>query len=134
MLIRMRAGLTYDGRRPDDEQPAQVTVALLGDRTQPLLAAAGVLPRHQADPSGELAARFEHLGISHRGGNRGRTDDTDARDCLQPLAHFVYTMLSLKVTLNISDLATQGVELTEHGLQSAPGQIGKLTHLVSYQG
>ena len=40
----------------DDEEPAQVGVAALGDAAQPLLAAARVLARDQSDPGRELAA------------------------------------------------------------------------------
>ena len=38
MLVGMRARVPYDRRRADHEQPAQVAVALLGDRAQPLFA------------------------------------------------------------------------------------------------
>ncbi len=43
----------------DDEQPAQVLVAHLGDAPEPLLAAAGVLKRCQHEPGGELPTGSE---------------------------------------------------------------------------
>ena len=48
-----------DRRRTDDEQPAQIAIALLGDAAEPLLAAGRVLPRNESDPGGELASRLE---------------------------------------------------------------------------
>ena len=49
-------GKAHDRHGADDQHLAQVLMPGLGDAAEPLLAAAGVLPRHQADPRGEVAA------------------------------------------------------------------------------
>lgn len=63
MLICMAASMSYDRRRHDHEQPAQVAVALFGDRAHSLFAAGRVLPWHQPDPGCKLASRLEDPSI-----------------------------------------------------------------------
>jgi hypothetical protein len=46
----------------DDQQLAQVAVALFGDPAQPSFAAAGVLLRHEPDPSSQVAPGIEGCG------------------------------------------------------------------------
>ena len=54
-------------RGAQHQQAPQLAVALLGDRPQPFLAAARVLPWHQADPRRQVPARAEHPGVRHAG-------------------------------------------------------------------
>ena len=60
---------------------AQIGVAALDDAAQPVLAAAGMLPRHQAEPGGELSAALELLEVAYRGHSSGSAHraDTDQR-------------------------------------------------------
>jgi hypothetical protein len=44
------AGVADNGHRADDQQPLQVSIALLGDAAEPIFAAGRVLLRHQPDP------------------------------------------------------------------------------------
>ena len=47
----------------DDEHLAQVSIALLGDRSELFLSSAGALARRQAQRRGEVAPGFEYAGI-----------------------------------------------------------------------
>ncbi len=67
-----------DCERTDHEQLPQVSITLLGDASEPFLAAAGVLPRHQADPGSQVPAGFERPRI------RNRRDDRARKHRLQP--------------------------------------------------
>jgi hypothetical protein len=48
-----------------DQQGAQVVIAALGDATQPVFAAGGVLARHQSNPGAELACALELVHVAH---------------------------------------------------------------------
>jgi hypothetical protein len=75
--------------RSDDENASEILVALLGDRPELLLAPGGILSRHQPDPSREIAPRPKNRRVRHGRRDRGRPDDTDAWDGLEPLARFI---------------------------------------------
>ena len=49
-------GVSDDGHRADEQQLPQISVALLCDSAEPLLAAAGVLARNKTDPRSEVPA------------------------------------------------------------------------------
>jgi hypothetical protein len=50
MLGAMDLGISNDGESPGGEQAAQIAIALLADATEPVLASARVLLRHETDP------------------------------------------------------------------------------------
>ena len=84
--VQLVGNSAHDGRCTDGQQSAQIPVALLGDPTEFLFAAAGVLPRDQSDPGGEFTAGLKYPRISDRGyDGRGR-DRSDTRDCRQATA------------------------------------------------
>src|SRR5215469_6128587 len=85
---------------PGDEQPAQMSIALLRDAAQSLFAAGRMLSRHQADPCSKTAAGREHLPISDLGHQRGCDDRTNARDFLQPSAFFTRAVPSVDTLLD----------------------------------
>ena len=64
----------------DDQQPAQIAVALPADPPEPLPAAGRVLARHEAEPGGELAPAAKRRRIRDRGGDCRRDQRSDARD------------------------------------------------------
>src|SRR6476660_2473049 len=49
-------GIADDGECTGDEQAAQIAVTLFADAAEPVLAAAGVLPRNEPDPGREVAS------------------------------------------------------------------------------
>ena len=61
-----------------DQQIAEVVVGALADTDQPDLAAARALPRHEPDPSRELAAVLELPAIADARHQRRRDYRTDA--------------------------------------------------------
>jgi hypothetical protein len=66
----MDLGITDHCECPRCEQAAEISVALLADAAEPLLAATRALLRYQPDPSREVAARPEGLRIGDTG-NKG---------------------------------------------------------------
>ena len=67
-------------RGPEDQQPADLPIARLGDPTKAGLPAGGMLSRHQTEPGGEVPCAFEHADIADRRRDQGRGDRTDAGD------------------------------------------------------
>src|SRR5271156_5948409 len=73
-------------RRPQDrdgaqhQKPSDITIALLGDRPEFLLAAGRVLLGRRAKPGGEVAAGFEDVRIWGAGQNRRSGERADAGD------------------------------------------------------
>src|SRR6478609_8848721 len=55
MFGAMDLGIANDGQRASHEQAAQIAVTLFADAAEPVLATAGVLLRHEAYPSREVA-------------------------------------------------------------------------------
>src|SRR5947199_1727256 len=85
--------------RPIDEQPAQITVAALGDAAQPGFPAGRILPRHQAQPGRKLTARAEYTGVGYRRRNRRGDDRPNARNARQPLTDRVRLVPSHQLLL-----------------------------------
>lgn len=72
-------GALQDSPRTEDQQHAQLRIARLRDSSQPLLATRAVLPGHQAQPGGELAAALELLAAAdhrHQGWGGGGANAT----------------------------------------------------------
>ena len=63
---------------PDHQHLSHVSVALLGDGAELLLAAARVLPRRQPKPRREVASRLEHARVRDAGGDRRGDQRADA--------------------------------------------------------
>src|SRR5262245_5442235 len=98
------ARLLDHGKGPDDQDAPQVSVALLGDGSQPLLAAGRIFARDDADPCREVTPRLEDRSIRNRGDNGTRAEDANARNGLKPFAVRVFSMLSEKALLDGTNL------------------------------
>src|SRR5215211_4646752 len=61
-----------------DQKTPQVLIAHLRDVTEPLLAAAGVVERRQAEPSRELTSRAEVGRVTDGGGERSCAEQAHA--------------------------------------------------------
>src|SRR6185437_6398912 len=61
----MDPGIADHGERASREQAAQIAITLLADAAKPVLAAAGVLLRHEPDPGREVPPRSEGPGIGN---------------------------------------------------------------------
>src|SRR6266536_859969 len=85
--------VAQDRMSANDENASQIAVALLGDRPELLLAAGRILARHEPNPGREIAPRPECRRVRDRRRDRGRPDETDTGDGLQPLACLVPPML-----------------------------------------
>jgi hypothetical protein len=82
----MDPGIADHGERASREQAAQIAITLLADAAKPVLAAAGVLLRHEPDPGREVPPRSEGPGIGNAGDQRCCQRRTDAGDRIQPFA------------------------------------------------
>ena len=63
---------------PVDEQGAQIGVAALGDAQQPRLAASGMLPGNQAEPSPKIPGFGDAACVAHRRDQRRCVQNPDA--------------------------------------------------------
>jgi hypothetical protein len=101
--------MRHDSSRAVDQECSQVRISALADTQQPHPTTGAALPRHQPKPGGELAARLEHRGITHRG-DRGRgTEQANARDFCQAPAGLTLAMPVLESLLDLQHLL---IELT----------------------
>jgi len=67
-------------RGSQHQQPAYLPVARLGDPAKPSFPARRMLPRHQAEPGGEMPRALEHADVGDRGRDQGCGDRADAGD------------------------------------------------------
>lgn len=75
--------MQHDAARAVDQQTAQVLVAPFADPQQHLLAAAGVLARHQPERGGNSAPAFVGTAIADMAGKHAGDNRTVAGQCLQ---------------------------------------------------
>lgn len=114
-------GVANDGRGADDEQPAQVTVSLLGDPAELCFSAGRMLLWRQPEPSGRLSTRPELVGIGDGGGDGCRGNDADARDRHASATGFAIGMPREELAIERRDLLGKRHELPNHGFQRGAG-------------
>jgi hypothetical protein len=79
-LRAVLARISDDSHGAGNQQPAQMSIALLRDPAKSLLASDRMLSRHQPDPRSQTAAQRELLPISHLSHQRGGDDRADTGD------------------------------------------------------
>src|SRR6516165_5443895 len=114
-------GTSQHRDRPDHENASQVAVSLLGDRPELLLAPGRILAWHQPDPGREIAPRPKDSRVRHRRHDRGRPQNSYARDGFNPLARLVPAMLHL----DRPNRRLQGLKLRRQHKALARASIGK---------
>ena len=97
------------------EQAAEISIALLADAAEPLLAATRALLRYQPDPSREVAARPEGPWISDAGNQCGSQGRPYARELIEVLAHLVRSMPGRDHSVEVQNLCFDHPELTTEG-------------------
>src|SRR5262249_39592260 len=70
-LRAVLARIADDGHGAGNQQPAQMSIALLRDPAEPLFTSGRMLSRPQPDPCSKAAAGRKHLPISHLSNLRG---------------------------------------------------------------
>src|SRR5579862_3167185 len=86
-----------------DNHAAQIGVAAFADTEQSNLATGATLPRHDAQPSGELPTGAELSSISYRSNDGRRRQRTDPRNGSQSSASLIAAFVGLKVLLERLD-------------------------------
>ena len=103
-----------------DREPSQVSLAHLRYPAQPRLAAGGVLPRHEAEPSREVAAAPEALHRRCEGLQRHSGDRSHSGDRHQPRYLFVPLCARLEFAVEPIDLLIEFIDPPEQ----QPAQFG----------
>jgi hypothetical protein len=109
--ISLALGHADDGAGAVNQQRSQVAVPTLADAEQQVFAAAGVLPRYQAQPGGQLAGILETLRVPQRGHQRAGRQRADARNLCQSPARFILSMPGLDLRLELIDLPVERLEM-----------------------
>src|SRR5262249_38332791 len=104
LLLGMPFGVLHDGHRSGHQQPSQIAIALLRYPAEALFPARRILPWHEADPGGEIAARSECGRVGDGGGDCRGADHADARDALEPPADGAGAMLLVDAAIETADL------------------------------
>src|SRR6266436_2867385 len=81
------------------------------------------LPRHQAQPGGELAARAENLRVRNRRGNCSSDDRPNARNAGQPLTHRVGLVPGQQLPLQRCNRRLDLLDLICQHLQHLPRRV-----------
>src|SRR5690606_13617046 len=100
-----------DGHRTDDEHLAQILVARTRYAAEPLLPSAGVLPRDQSYPRGEVAPRLENTGVADTGNKGAGKQRSDAGNLHQPLPDFCVARTRTDAPVILEDLFLHDGEL-----------------------
>jgi hypothetical protein len=115
-----------------DEQPAQMSIALLRDPAESLFAPSRMLSRHQPDPRSETAARPKFFPISHLSHQRGGDDRANTGDFLQPPAFFTRAVPGMDTFLGGHDLFPDSSILASKDVEAEPrGRWNAIILLVS---
>src|SRR5262249_34462687 len=131
-LRAVLARISDDSHGAGDEQPAQMSIALLRDPAKSLFAPGRMLSGHQADPRSKTAARRELLPISHLSHQRGGDDRADTGDFLQPSAFFTRAVPVMDTFLNGHDLCPDSRILASKDVKAEPrGRRNTIILLVS---
>src|SRR5215471_20093213 len=131
-LRAVLARISDDSHGAGDEQPAQMSIALLRDPAKSLFAPGRMLSRHQADPRSETAARRELLPISHLSHQRGGDDRANTRDFLQPPAFLTRAVPGVDAFLDGHDLCPDNRILASKDVEAEPrGRWNAIILLVS---
>src|SRR6516165_4746402 len=118
LLGAVPARVADDGHCPDDQQPPQISIALLGDAAEPVLAAGGVLLRHQPDPGRKTAPGGESLPVADLGNQCGSGDRADAWDLRQPPARLTPAMQGHDAPVDGCDLDSDRVILPRQHIEN----------------
>jgi hypothetical protein len=77
---------THHGPGADDQQAADVAIALFDDAGLPLATATAMGARREPEPGGKVSSRSEERDVRNSSGDCARHDRADARDRRKPTA------------------------------------------------
>ena len=119
-VLWLAIGYLHHGSCAMDEQGSQIGVPPLADAQQVLLAAAGVLPGHQPEPSRQLATIMETLDIAQRCNQCAGRDRSDPWNLFKPLAFFMLAMPLNNLAFQFLNLLAQLFEVIEQAQDQEP--------------
>src|ERR1700761_9248994 len=123
-LRSVLARVADNGHCADDQQPPQIAIALLGDTTEPVLAAGGVLLRHQPDPGRKTAPRREAIPVADLGNQCGSPGRADAWDLRQPAARLTGAVQGHDALVDGGDLGSDCAILPRQHIEDAADRRG----------
>ena len=113
-----------NGHRADDEQPSQVSVTLLGDAAELVLAAGRLLLGYQANPRSQATTRPECLPVADLG-NQGSGDDrTNAWNLFQPPDFASLERCQARIVLSIDPISAPRALYCRASTSSTPRATG----------
>src|SRR6476659_5202996 len=115
MLGTMDLRIPDYGKRAGGEQAAQVSIAALGDAAEPLLAAARILLRNQADPGIKVASRSKSSRIGNARDQRRSQRRSHAGDLIKPFARLIGSMPGQDAPIELQDLCLEHPQLRAKG-------------------
>ena len=111
MLLWMGSCVLEYRVRADDENAAQVAVALLRDRPELLFPTRRILSWYEPDPGRKVTSGLEDARVRDGRSDGGRTNHSDAGDGFEPLACLTRAMLGVDALLERCDLRVTGDDL-----------------------
>jgi hypothetical protein len=98
--IRLRPSPDHDRSGAVNEERAHVAIPTFANAEPSRLAAAGVLPRQEAEPSRQVPAILKGAGIGHSGDDRRRREWPDPFNGRQSLAALIRGTVCLEFAVN----------------------------------
>src|SRR5262245_30405316 len=118
-------GIADHGECASREQATQIAITLLADAAKPVLAAAGVLLRHEPDPGREVPPRSKGRGVCYASNQSCCQRRPDAGDRIQPLAGRIRSMPGDDTPVELKDLDLQCPQLTAKSSKTSAGHFRK---------
>src|SRR5262249_28197687 len=125
MLGAIDLGIANDSKRACREQATQITVTLLADAAEPVLASPRMLLRHQANPARELSPGPKHFRIGNADNQRRCQPMTNAGDRVEPLASLVGSMPGRDHAVELQELCFQGSQLGAESHETGACNLGQ---------
>jgi hypothetical protein len=123
-------GEAQDRASAMDQQIVKIAVGALADIDQPDLAAARTQPRHEPDPSRELAAVLELPAIADARHQRRRDHRTDAWYTADAPAEFALPAQREELVIELMQPCLQSCQLVSERRQQTTRQAGQLVGVI----
>ena len=117
-------GNPQNGCRPEDQENTKFGIAHFRDPAESFLASAGMGPRCQSHPGGEVARRFESAGIWNQSLYGRSGDGADAGDRRQPPRGLVGLGGGFKLPVDRLDCFVERIDLSDERSEGEAHAVG----------